>query len=349
MSRAASTAVHHPGKDSATAEPTPATIIPQVRPSGVIRVLTTARVMWMEILRPYAMPAQCSALCRDSTAGGWATARNSANEGRGAAGIPGCISARYSVRGPTTRAGLYSHSMPSPSDSVPLRAVILAAGFGSRLGKPFPKPLTPLASGRTIMGRQIDGIREAFGEATSILVVVGFKLELIMEEFPELLYCYNERYDQTNTAKSLLRAVHLSGAAGVLWFNGDVVFDPAILRAITPHIAAEESFVCVNTSAVGEEEIKYTVDPDGMVRELSKTVRGGLGEAIGINYVAPNDKDLFRKHLEGCADTDYFERGLETAIEAGMRVRPVDISRYYAVEVDFEADLERANEVTRDD
>jgi choline kinase len=228
-----------------------------------------------------------------------------------------------------------------------LQVVVLAAGFGSRLGMPFPKPLTPLQSGRTIMGRQLDGVRAVFGADVPVIAVVGFKLELIMEAHPDLLYAYNERYDQTNTAKSLLRALRLTAPGGVLWLNGDVVFDPAILTAAAPHIAAGESFVCVNTSAVGDEEIKYTIDRDGMVRGLSKTVTGGLGEAIGINYVGPADKDLFIAHLRACADTDYFERGLETAIAAGLRVRPVDISQFYAVEVDFEADLKRANEVTR--
>ena len=29
------------------------------------------------------------------------------------------------------------------------QAVILAAGMGTRLGRPWPKPLTPLADGRT--------------------------------------------------------------------------------------------------------------------------------------------------------------------------------------------------------
>ena len=44
--------------------------------------------------------------------------------------------------------------------------------------------------------------------------------------------------------------------------------------------------------------------------------------------------------------TDYFERGIEVAIEkAGLRVEPVDISDLFAVEVDFEADLERANQL----
>jgi CDP-glycerol glycerophosphotransferase len=58
--------------------------------------------------------------------------------------------------------------------------IILAAGFGSRLGKPFPKPLTPLVGGRSILARQLDCVRGALGADTPIIVVVGFKLELVM-------------------------------------------------------------------------------------------------------------------------------------------------------------------------
>jgi CDP-glycerol glycerophosphotransferase len=50
------------------------------------------------------------------------------------------------------------------------------------------------------------------------------------------------------------------------------------------------------------------------------------------------------EHLARCDDQDYFERGIETAIaQDGLRVRPLDISAWSAVEVDFESDLERAN------
>ena len=49
-------------------------------------------------------------------------------------------------------------------------------------------------------------------------------------------------------------------------------------------------------------------------------------------------------HLTRCADQDYFERGIELAIEHDrVRIEPVDISDLYAVEVDFAEDLERAN------
>ena len=231
-------------------------------------------------------------------------------------------------------------------DVIELQVSILAAGMGTRLGRPFPKPLTELASGKSIMAQQVDNLRGVFGKDLRITVVVGFKHDLIMERFPDVLFAYNENYDQTNTSKSLLRALGVSHAGGVLWLNGDVVFDPRLLETLRPLIDAEQTFVCVNTEAVGDEEVKYNVDERGFIRELSKTVSEPLGEAVGINYVAGGDKAVLMEHLASCEDQDYFERGIETAVaSAGLLVRPVDISEFYAVEVDFEGDLERANTV----
>ena len=43
-------------------------------------------------------------------------------------------------------------------------------------------------------------------------------------------------------------------------------------------------------------------------------------------------------------DQDYFERGIELAIErTACASRPVDISQFQVVEVDFDDDLSRAN------
>jgi choline kinase len=225
-----------------------------------------------------------------------------------------------------------------------VQAVILAAGMGTRLGRPWPKPLTPLSDGRTIMRQQMDNVLGAFDDVR-ITTVVGFKLELILEEFPDVAYVYNENYDQTNTNRSLLKALRQSPPGGVLWMNGDVVFDPRVLERVKDLIAAEQSFICVNTAVVGEEEVKYTVDADGYVDRLSKTVTDALGESVGINYVGAGDKDRLIVRLAECADSDYFERGIELMIEKdGARVVPFDIRDLFAVEVDFEEDLSRANQ-----
>jgi choline kinase len=105
----------------------------------------------------------------------------------------------------------------------------------------------------------------------------------------------------------------------------------------------------VNTAAVGEEEVKYRTDADGYLTELSKSVIDGRGEAVGINYVAAADKAALIEHLERCTDQDFFERGMESAINEGrLRVQALDISDCFVVEVDFADDLERANtEVSR--
>lgn len=224
-----------------------------------------------------------------------------------------------------------------------VQAVILAAGMGTRLGRPWPKPLTPLDDGRTIMQQQMDNLREVFDDLR-ISTVVGFKLELILEAFPDVTYVYNESYDQTNTNRSLLKALRLSMPGGVLWMNGDVVFDPAVLERTRDLIAADRSFICVNTAATAEEEVKYTVDGNGHVLALSKTVTDALGEAVGINYISGADKPALIARLAQCVDQDYFERGLELMIEHDHAVvLPLDITDLFAVEVDFEEDLTRAN------
>jgi choline kinase len=225
------------------------------------------------------------------------------------------------------------------------QVIILAAGMGTRLARPLPKPLTELKDGRSIMKQQLDNLSAAFGEGFRVMIVVGFKLEAIIERFPEATFVYNELYDQTNTSKSLLKALRASNDGGALWLNGDVVFDPEVLSRVAPLIESDQSFVVVNTSKVSEEEVKYTLSDDGFIDQLSKQVENALGEAVGINFVSGTDKAKLIARLEEVDDQDYFERGIELGIEKDkLRFQAVDISDLYAVEVDFAEDLDRANQ-----
>ncbi|MCU0277461.1 MAG: phosphocholine cytidylyltransferase family protein [Candidatus Nanopelagicales bacterium] len=226
-----------------------------------------------------------------------------------------------------------------------IQVAILAAGMGTRLGRPWPKPLTKLHDGRSIMGQQRENIATVFGDQAKVITVVGFKLESILEAFPDGLFVYNENFDTTNTSKSLLKALESSAEGPVLWMNGDVVFDPAVLARLESNILRGDNVICVNTATVAEEEVKYTVDDDGYVNQLSKQVQNALGEAVGINLVSAKDKARLVECLVACDEQDYFERGIELAIERhGIKFAPVDISDLFAVEIDFEADLDRVND-----
>ena len=62
-----------------------------------------------------------------------------------------------------------------------MKIIILAAGIGSRLGNPFPKPLTPLKNGKSIMKMQVENMTSRY-DVDDINVVVGFKKDL--NQFP---------------------------------------------------------------------------------------------------------------------------------------------------------------------
>ena len=226
-----------------------------------------------------------------------------------------------------------------------MKIIILTAGIGSRLGNPYPKPLTKLRSGKSIMQQQVDNLTSFFS-MDDIAIVVGFKKDLIMENFPDVSYIYNPSFDQTNTSKSLLQGIKKYRDSSILWLNGDVVFDPKLIGHIIPSIEKNQSFVSVNNEEVGEEEVKYTLDPDGYINNISKEVEHGLGEAIGINFISNKDLPQFMNRLEECEEMDYFEKGLEMAIQKdNIKVIAVDISQFKCLEVDFEEDLRNANKL----
>ncbi|MGB5461814.1 MAG: phosphocholine cytidylyltransferase family protein, partial [Aureibaculum sp.] len=127
--------------------------------------------------------------------------------------------------------------------------------------------------------------------------------------------------------------------------NGDVVFDQKLFSVLQKDINDQNSFIAVNTARVAEEEVKYTLKK-GFVYELSKEVKNGLGEAVGINFIAAKDMAVFIEYLEQCGDNDYFEKGLELAIKNDqLELKAVDISEYDCIEVDFVEDLDNANSI----
>lgn len=225
--------------------------------------------------------------------------------------------------------------------------IILAAGLGSRLGGAVPKPLTVLEDGRTILQQQLDNITEAFGEAalSAVTVVLGHRAELIQEALPrQVKVVHNVDYEITNTSKSLLQAMQrVPKGNSALWLNGDVVFDAEILKKARAAAEADSSFVVVDEGSVAEEEVKYTLDSDGLIDGLSKTVADGLGEAVGINHVGSKERQALIYALKAVGQQDYFEKAMELTIADGAQWMPIYAGSFYAVEVDFPEDLVRAN------
>lgn len=220
-----------------------------------------------------------------------------------------------------------------------MKAVILAAGVGSRLGRPLPKALSILPTGETIMGRQIRLFREL--GLREIIVVVGFKKTLIMEQHPGVYFRYNPLFYITNTCKSLLCAIE-DLDDDVLWVNGDVIFDPGVVHGV---MELSHNVVAVDRKKCGEEEVKYRTSEDGFIAAISKTIERGEGEAVGVNKVLRGHLPALTRALDRCEDQDYFERGLEYMIRDGVQFLPLDISDHRCIEVDFPEDWREAQQL----
>jgi len=216
-----------------------------------------------------------------------------------------------------------------------MEAIILAAGMGTRLGSLIPKPLTSLIDEKTILDFQIEKLLK-MPQVHNIYLVVGYKKEIIMEKFPDLLFVYNNAYARTNTAKSLLAALNKIDD-DVIWLNGDVFFDQEILELL---ISSNESACLVDKKKCGSEEVKYDLSADGYIQNLSKTVENPKGEALGINVILKSELSILRDELSRVSDSDYFEKAVENlSLSEKLKIKPVDVGPYFCREIDFEEDL----------
>ncbi|HEY5938778.1 MAG TPA: NTP transferase domain-containing protein [Kofleriaceae bacterium] len=225
-----------------------------------------------------------------------------------------------------------------------MKAVILAAGRGIRLGSVIPKTLTRLCTGEPILGRLLTEVARHV-RLEDVFVVVGFGSQLVMEAFPDVTFVYNKDFASTNTAASMLLALQRIDD-DVLTLNGDLVLRAGLLEKL---VRSPTSAMQVTRSIVGDEEVKYLLDETGYISAVSKELRGGIGEAVGANLIRHRDLAAVIAGLQQCEPHDYFERGFEVALGTATPVRfaPVFADANDCVEVDFPADLVRSGELLR--
>jgi choline kinase len=111
-----------------------------------------------------------------------------------------------------------------------IRAVILAAGRGSRLrhlGGDRPKCLVEF-EGRPLIERQIAALRR--GGVDEIGIVRGYRAEMI--NFPGLSYFANERWAETNMVVSLAAARPWLREGPVIVSYGDIFYRSDLVRGL---------------------------------------------------------------------------------------------------------------------
>jgi choline kinase len=111
-----------------------------------------------------------------------------------------------------------------------MRAIILAAGRGSRMGQSTeakPKCLTELA-GRPLLDWQVAALRAA--GAGPIGIVTGYRADTLAGKSDTTFH--NPRWSETNMVMSLIAASDWLGTEPCLISYSDIVYRPTIVRAL---------------------------------------------------------------------------------------------------------------------
>jgi len=222
----------------------------------------------------------------------------------------------------------------------------LAAGLGTRLGSSVTKPLTTLANGETLLGRQVRLLKGALGEHYVPAIGVGYREELFREAWPDAEFFVSSRYASTNTAKTLLNGLVSFPNRPILWLNADVVFTEDVAHSVGLAIEDGMSFMAVQSGPVGLEEVKFRTDPSGFITAVGKGLNEVDGEAVGINFLTSDDASTLKLFLEDLDDNAYFEDGIQIALErGGLGLKALYLPNDSCIEVDFPSDLEKANQL----
>ena len=247
--------------------------------------------------------------------------------------------------------------MQQPPKALPIKAIILAAGVGSRI-RPLtnncPKSLLQV-SGIPILERMIINI-QACG-INDVVIVLGYLEKqirsFVTKRFPDLStsFIVNDKYEDTNTGYSLLLTKNATKGKGFIKFDADVVFDVKILEKL---IASDtENALCIDRNIKLEaEEIKVVVDDDLRVLQASKSVdpKIALGESIGIEKIsAATAEKLFdeldKMMAQEANHQEYYEAAYERLMIKDVAFHAVDISGSNWVEIDTREDFATANQI----
>ena len=236
-----------------------------------------------------------------------------------------------------------------------MRAVIIAAGTGSRLGeysRDKPKTLVEI-SGVPILGYTLNNlINEGIND---IVIITGYKGHKIKEFIDRnynnlnVSYVHNDIYDKTNNIYSVYLAKDELENSDFLLINSDVLFHGGILQTLK-RSEKEGTILSVDFSVkLGEEEMKVKVEGESIV-EISKKIppEEADGEYIGLTRIDRVSSGRFFESVEKTIKEKgtgvFYEEAFQTMIDDGDDLHYESTNGLPWIEIDTPEDLRVAQE-----
>lgn len=239
----------------------------------------------------------------------------------------------------------------APTGESPIKAVILAAGRGNRLGRPEPKALLEF-DGRTLLERHVTAL-QAHG-IYDISITVGYRSEAIRSEIARLSIpegielVDNPRYQQGSLVSLWVQRDRLKSGASILLMDADVLYDSRMIGRL---LGAEPPNVLLLDQMIepGDEPVKICIRDGALVDFAKKPVHphDWHGESVGFFRFTAATAAALADRLDDYVGADRTSYEYEAAIRDLILARPdqfgyEDISDLPWTEIDFEDDVARA-------
>ncbi len=232
-----------------------------------------------------------------------------------------------------------------------MRAAVLAAGRGLRMGGRTPKTLLPVPDREPLLFYVLTGLARA--GIRDLLVVTGFKREdveaYVAKEWEgEAVFAFNARYASWGNFHSVRMALDQSPGHDVLVVNSDIAVPPYVYA----RVASSPGDLVLAVQRRGDldaEDMRVELRGDE-VRAVSKDLPAerSHGEFAGVSLLR---SDAARRYcdvateLEWRADTHHYYEDVYARILGALDVRAAGLEEGDYAEVDSPEDFPAAARV----
>lgn len=246
-----------------------------------------------------------------------------------------------------------------------MKALILAAGIGQRLGeltKDIPKCLLPIDFDSVLLDYSLQAIKDnGFDE---VVFVTGHAEEKLKEHIDKkwknsfsFKFIFNDKYSEFNNIYSAYLAKEIWDDETVL-FNSDIIFHPDVLKGLIYKMVSlsnsPKSYLVIHDKKVlTAEDMKVKVNNLSEVKEINKGLdtNTSYGEYIGILNLRGEERLKFLESLEKNVKDKrlaiYYEDALDHVL-GQISVFPSSTEGKIWTEVDTKEDYELAKKIANE-
>lgn len=234
-----------------------------------------------------------------------------------------------------------------------MRAIILAAGTGSRLSIVHNKPKVLLEfNNKTLLERHIQNLYHY--HIKKITVVVGYQSHLIINKIESLGVEHIEVVTNSNFSAGSILSMFLAlnqaeKTEDILLMDGDVLYDKKILETL---IHNKKSALVYDTEFDDDEEPVKVCITNKQVQEFGKGIFSleqfsEVGESVGFFKINSADTVKLKDVCNKMVTKKETERPHEDAFSYIIKnklleIEPLDVTGLPWTEIDFPEDIARA-------